>query len=128
MLTTARHDYLQNVYYTVGRMEDAELGQLELRLMPLPLAVMSGMPRGARLRAAMEAGHARLRLELRRLGGAGSTWQPLCEVRLRGPLNMDTRELRFSPYQTGQGLVPRGFLHAMRGPSYAASQEPRAGE
>ena len=128
MLTTAHHDYLQNVYYTIGRMEDAELGRLELRLVPLPIVAPAGAQRGARLRSAMEAGHARLRLELRRLGGMRGSWQPLCEVRLRGPLNMDTRALKFSPYQNGQGLVPRGFLHAMRESIYAAAQAPRAAE
>jgi len=122
MFTTDRHDYLHNVYYTIGRLEVAELGQVELRLVPLPMVAPVGHARGARLRSAMESGHARLRLELRRLGGS---WQTLCELRLRGVLKIDARALCYSPYQTGQGLVPRGFLHALRGPSYAAGQTPR---
>ena len=124
MLTTAHHDYLHNVYYTIGRLEVAEVGQVELRLVPLPIAAPDSAGRGARLRSAMESGHARLRLELRGPGMQRS-WRPLCDLRLRGPLKIEARALCFSPFQTGQALLPRGFLHAIRGPSYAAAQAPR---
>ena len=122
MLTTDRHDYLQNVYYTLGRLEVPELGLVELRLVPLPQVTRARGGRGERLRAAMEAGEARMRLELRRGGGG---WQVLCELRLRGRLQLDVRELAFSPDQNGQELRPRGFLNAVRGPIYPVSQAPR---
>lgn len=125
MLTTAHHDYLHNVYYTIGRLEVAEIGQVELRLVPLAIAAPEEANRGARLRSAMESGHARMRLELRGVGGMHRSWRPLCDLRLRGPLKIEAGALCFSPFQTGQDLVPRGFLHAIRGPSYAAAQAPR---
>ena len=121
--TTDPRDYLRNVYYTIGRLEVAELGQVELRLVPLPLAAPPGETRRERLEAAMEAGQARLRLEVR----GRDRWQVLCEVRLRGRLAIDSAALCFSPYQNGLGLEPRGILHAMRGPTYAAGQGPRVG-
>ena len=125
MLTTAHHDYLHNVYYTIGRLDVPEVGQVELRLVPLSIAAPDGASRGVRLRSAMESGHARLRLELRGLGEMQRSWRPLCDLRLRGPLKIEARALCFSPFQTGQALLPRGFLHAIRGPSYAAAQAPR---
>ena len=120
--TTDAGDYLHNVYYPLGRLDAGELGSVELRLVPLPLVAARGGSRRDRLVAAMEAGQARLRLELRRAGGA---WQVLCELRLRGRLAIDKHALCFSPVHTGQGLEPRGFLHALRKPTYAAGQAPR---
>ena len=129
MLTTARHDYLENVYYSVGCLDAGALGAVELRLVPQLRAVapgaVDGDSRGERLAAAIADGHARLRLELR--GGGHGRWRALCELRLRGRLELDAAALCFSPYQTGQDLRPRGFLHAMRGPTYAAGQAPRGG-
>lgn len=122
MLTTERHDYLHNVYYTVGLLDAGELGAVELRLVPLPQAVSDGS-RDERLDRAIAAGHARMRLELCRDGRG--PWHTLCELRLRGRLALAESALCFSPYQTGQDLRPRGFLHAMRGPTYAAGQAPR---
>lgn len=122
MFRTDPDDYLHNVYYTLGCLDVDDLGAVELRLVPLALAVSDDDSRGERLLAAMTAGQARLRLELRRPHGR---WQTLGELRLLGRLELDERALCFSPYQTGQGLRPRGFLHAMRGPTYAAAQLPR---
>ncbi len=126
-LTTDHDDYLHNVYYTIGWLDAPDIGQVELRLVPLPTAVRKQEKRGQRLRSAMEAGQARLRLEARRDSGDGA-WQALCEMRLRGRLKIDARELTYSPFQNGQELRPRGFLHALRGPAYAAAQAPRTHE
>jgi hypothetical protein len=122
MLTTERHDYLHNVYYTVGCLDAERLGPVELRLVPLPQAAIDGS-RDERLAAAMSAGHARMRLELCRRGRG--SWHTLCELRLRERLELVDPELCFSPYQTGQDLRPRGLLHAMRGPTYRAGQAQR---
>lgn len=122
MWTTDHHDYLRNVYYTVGYLDAGALGPVELRLVPLPTAAMTG-PRGERLEEAMVAGQARMRLELRRAGER--QWQIVGELRLRGRLEIDEPALCYSPYHTGQDLQPRGLLHAMRGPTYRAGQAAR---
>jgi hypothetical protein len=43
--------------------------------------------------------------------------------------DVEQDHLRFSPFRTGRGVVPRGFVHALRRGAYAASQNlghPRA--
>jgi hypothetical protein len=119
---THRGDYLHNAYYTAGKLEVDGLGPVEFRLVPHPTAVQTGATRAERLDVAMEAGAARLRLDLRRERRA---WQPLCDIRLRGRLVLDEDRLCYSPFHAGQDLRPRGFLAALRASVYAAGQAAR---
>ncbi len=123
-LRTRQHDYLHNDYYTVGVYEAPGLGWVELRLVPAQSVASTGGSRDERLAQAMRSGAAELRLELRR-ARRGAPWQPLCEVRLVGPLAFD-EALEFSPFHAGQGLEPRGALHALRLAPYEAGQRARA--
>lgn len=123
MFRTRRHDYLHNAYYTASPLELPPLGPLELRLVPLPAAIQPGDTRDQRLDAAMQHGVARLRLELKR---ERRVWQSVCDIRLRGRLELDDDELAYSPFHMGLGLLPRGFINAMRAAVYAASHAGRA--
>lgn len=125
MFRTRRGDYLHNAYYTAALLDLPGLGPAEFRLVPVPAAVQSGATREERLAAAMQAGVARLRLEIRR---EHRPWQHLCDLRLRGRLEQGDADLEFTPFHMGLGLRPRGFVSAMRAAVYAASQARRAVE
>jgi hypothetical protein len=122
MFRTRRGDYLHNAYYTASPLELPGLGFVEFRLVPIPAPIQPGETRDERLDAAMQSGAARLRLELKR---ERRVWQHLCDVRLRGRLELD-EQLSFTPFHMGQGLRPRGFIQAMRAAIYTASQSARA--
>lgn len=123
VLRTRAGDYLHNAYYTASPLELPGLGPAELRLVPAPAAVQPGDDRDERLDAAMQHGVARLRLEVKR---SRRSWQPLCDLRLRGRLGLADDELAYSPFHHGAGLHPRGFINAMRAAVYVASQRGRA--
>lgn len=124
MFHTRRHDYLHNAYYTGGPLDLPGIGRAELRLVPVPMPVQPGTTRDERLDAAMQAGVARLRLEVRR---DHHPWRHLCDLRLRGRLELPDHDLEFTPFHMGAGLRPRGFVHALRAAVYTASQAARAG-
>lgn len=123
ILRTRRHDYLHNAYYTGIQLEAPGLGRVELRLVPAPTAVRAEGNRDERLARAMEAGVARLRLDIRR---PRRPWQPLCDIRLRGRLEIDEDALAYSLFHTGADLRSRGFIAAMRAAVYTAGQSARA--
>jgi hypothetical protein len=52
-------------------------------------------------------------------------WQPLLDVRLLAPVDVDQSALRFSPFNDAAGLRPTGFVHAIRVAAYASSQRAR---
>lgn len=67
---------------------------------------------------AIDRGEAVFRFELFVKG----RWEPVAAVRL---LEVDQAALRFWPDRAGRGLVPRGFVEAMRRGTYFLSQAAR---
>lgn len=124
--TTAVHDYLANTFFAVAPFDVPGMGRAKWRLCPEVAAPPERAPttRAEKLRAAV-ASHATLRLELRRTWTRG--WRPVARVVLDAELPVDDALLRFSPFRTGRGIQPRGFVHALRRGAYAASQAARPG-
>lgn len=122
---TDTHDFLRNDYHAVSPFDVDGLGLTKWRLLG-PYTRTTGADRAARLDDAVRRGIARFRLQVRRLR-LGEHWVDVAEVRLRERLAIDQEELRFWPFRDGRGIHPRGFVHAMRGPTYAASQRARPG-
>jgi hypothetical protein len=50
----------------------------------------------------------------------------VARIDLDQPVELDDRALRFDPFRSGAGIVPVGFVHAIRRAAYAASQHARA--
>jgi len=123
VLTTDVHDFLANDYYAVSPFHVAELGRVKWRLVSAGPS-LAGASRRERLLRAAEEGRARFRLEVRRTG-AGAGWQPVAELTLLEPVELDQAALRFSPFRVGRGIEPRGLVHAMRAWTYARSQAAR---
>jgi hypothetical protein len=131
-LTTNPHSFLCNDYYGVSPFEVEGLGRAWLRVTS-PRAAAEGERRAAgenklsrdeELRRAVDRGTATFGLEVRRrrLGGA---WQPVASIHLLALAPIDQAALRFSPFQADRGVVPRGFVHALRRGVYRASQRAR---
>lgn len=117
------HDFLANTYFATAPFDVPAVGRVRWRLIPEPRMSTEAMPgadRGQRLRAAVASGDATLRLELRRTWHPGYT--PVARIRLFAPVEVDQDRLRFSPFRNGRGIVPRGFVNALRHGAYAASR------
>lgn len=120
--TTAVHDYLANDYFAVAPFDVPGVGRAKWRLVPERTGPSLEGSRAEKLHSAV-ASHAALRLELRRTWRLG--WHPVVRIVLEAEVDLDQERLRFSPFQTGRGIEPRGFVHALRRGAYAASQAAR---
>jgi hypothetical protein len=123
LFTTNARDYLANDYHAVSPFDIEGLGRGFFRLRPLLHAKADARSRRERLDMAVANNTAGFRLELRR--GSIGPWSPVATVTLERAAEVADEQLRFSAFHTGRGLVPRGFVHAMRRPTYALSQRGR---
>jgi hypothetical protein len=124
-LTTDSGDYFANRYWAVSPFDVGLDRNVKLRLVGLREgASQHGQGREQRLRRAVAAGEAIWQLEVRRV--FAPTYRPLAMVTLESESDIDQSALHFSPFHDARGVVPRGLVHAMRRPAYAASQLGRA--
>ncbi len=120
------HDFLANTYFATAPFDVPGVGRAKWRLVRERDAGARtddrdrDADRGKRLVHAIHRGEATLHLEVRRTFHAG--WSPVARVVLVGIADVDEDRLRFSPFRTGRGVRPRGFVHALRQGAYAASQ------
>lgn len=126
--TTNAHDYLANHYWAVSPFDVGDSRHVKFRLSPTaPDRQQQSRPsrvhRDAALLEAVAKDSISLRLEARHTFEL--SWRCLATVRLRAPVDLDQEALRFSPFQTGRGVVPSGFVHALRRATYPASQAAR---
>ena len=121
--TTNARDFLGNRYYAVSPFEFGGDHRIEIRMTPIAHAVGDGT-RAERFAAAVAAGEAAFRIEVRRT--LALRWQPIGTLRFARALDLDQAALRFDPFQAGEGLAPVGTIHAIRRAVYAASQRARA--
>jgi hypothetical protein len=127
VLSTHAHDWLANDYYSLAPFTVPRLGLSKLRLTSLRDGPRRHGSRVQRLRDAMSEGNAVLTFEVYPLEhGLPHTWTPLAELSLRAEVRLDPARLRFSPFHEGLGIIPRGFLNALRRPIYQQSQAGRA--
>jgi hypothetical protein len=120
--------YLWNHYHAVSPFEVAGFGRVKIRLQSPRLGGGPGPEtRAEHLRQAVSEGEARFLLQFRRLdvGPLWRHWQPVARVTLMGEVQADQAALRFSPFRSGAGIQPVGFVHALRLAAYAASQQAR---
>jgi len=123
-LRTNAHDFLGNTYFATAPFDVSGVGRCKWRLVPEG-ASEPGANRRERLLRAIAAGAASLSLQLR------PTWTPsyapVARLRLRSVMEVDQQALQFDPFRTGRGIVPRGFVHALRRGADAGSQVARPG-
>jgi hypothetical protein len=123
-LVTDQHDYLANAYWAAAPFEVFGVGRVMLRVSPMGVPHAGGHTRDERLLRGIEAGRVRLCLEARR--PFTTIYSPIAILHIDAPADVDQEALAFSPFRTGRGFVPRGFIHALRRAVYPASQRARA--
>lgn len=120
LLTTRVESFLFDDYYALGRFDSAELGDAKWRL-KTPSIPGGDVSREQALEQAVQAGMAVFELQAR-ASRFGSRYEPVARIRLLERVEVDQAALRFSPFRTGRGIVPRGFINALRIVPYPASQ------
>jgi hypothetical protein len=126
--TTRQHDYLGNAYFGVSPFQVGER-RVEWRLVS-ERSAPPGASRRERLARALASGGVTLRLELADYHGPwrrprDEDFHGVVRIVLSRLLDGDPATLRFDPFRAGRGLVPVGFVHAMRRLTYASSQQLR---
>jgi hypothetical protein len=126
-IPTRVHDFLANHFHGVSPFQVDDGPRVKLRFHSPKHEPHPGRTRQERLDRAVDASRAVLTLEMRPLRVLGG-WRPVASLALERRVTIDQAALRFSPFRTGRGLVPRGFVHALRVATYPASQgmRPRA--
>lgn len=122
-VTTDQHDYLRNTYWAAAPFEVDGVGRVMLRVTPMAAPRSRLGTREEKLERAVESGRVRLRLDARR--PFSTSYVPIAILVVERRAIVDQRTLGFSPFQTGRGFVPRGFVHALRRAVYPASQRAR---
>lgn len=121
--TTRAGDYFENHSWAVSPFDAPGGRRVKFRITPVVPPTDGGGTREERLLHAVEAGQAQLRLEVR--GVFRMRWSPLATLTLTSRAELDQERLRFSPFQDGRGVRPRGLVHALRRAVYPASQAGR---
>jgi hypothetical protein len=124
LVTTDVHDYFGNDYNGVEPFEVDGLGKVKLRLTSTRPAT-EGRTRLERLQFAVRTGSAVFVLEAKPLDG-GRDYEPVCKVKLLEQVDLDQSKLRLSPFRTGRGVHPSGWVHQLRVGAYYGSQKARS--
>lgn len=126
-LATRFGTFLWNHYHAVSPFVIPGIGKAKLRLRSPRLVNAASRSRAEHLRNTVAAGRAQLVLELRRLSVPWPLrkWEGVAVITLERPLEVDQDALRFSPFRSGRGLQPTGFVHHLRAAAYEASQAAR---
>ena len=126
-LATNVRSFLWNHYHGVSPFLVAPVGRVKLRMMSPRIRNGRGMSREAHLAREVHAGRATWSLQARRLSPPFflRRWEPVARLTLQSRVTIDEAALRFSPFITGRGLRPIGFVHGLRAAAYAASQRAR---
>ena len=125
--TTAVGDYLANTYFGVSPFHAPGAERVYLKLAPQrarETAEWNSAPRQQRLAHDIESGHARLSLEA--APGPRGPWLPVVVIELFALAGEDPTDLRLDPFLDSRGVVPYGFVHALRHGAYAGSQAGRS--
>ncbi|WP_394842099.1 hypothetical protein LZC95_34105 [Pendulispora brunnea] len=119
--------YLWNHFHGVSPFESDGVGRVKIRARSPRLRNDRDVSREDHLAWAVAARQAVYTLEARKLDRPvwRRRWEPIAELRLEQPIELDQSALRFSPFRSGRGLEPVGFVHHLRIAAYAASQRAR---
>jgi hypothetical protein len=125
--TTDVRSFLWNHYHAVSPFDADGVGRVKFRLESPRLHNAEGVPRLEHLERAVANDEAIWRLQVRRLDVPVTrrAWEDIAVLALEGSRLADDQSLRFSPFRTGRGVRPVGFVHHLRVAAYAASQDAR---
>lgn len=116
VFTTNQHDFLSNTYTSLTPYEVAEQQSTYFRVVPQLNAKPEGNSRLEKLQNAINQKDALIQLEFSN-HVENDDWTPLVELRLNQLIDIDQSQLAFSPFRSGLGIRPQGFVNfARRGP------------
>ncbi len=120
-------DYLANDYFAVSPFETWEHERAYFRIHPelfdgATYEVFSPNRASRRERVIRKAGAGDLVFELEIANGPWGPFRPLARISITDVLPIDPPDLAFDPFSNGAGIMPSGFVHAMRRGAYAASR------
>jgi hypothetical protein len=126
-LATNFRSFLWNHYHAVSPFDVAGVGPVKFRLRSPRLHNGSELSRAEHLSRMTAQGRASFELQARRLDvpTLARRWSSVVRLDLQGLVVLDQAALRFSPFRSGRGIRPIGFVHALRAAAYAASQDAR---
>jgi hypothetical protein len=126
-LATRVSSFVWNHFHGVSPFVVDGIGRVKLRMRSPRISNRDGLPRAAHLAGVVATGSAIYELQARRLERTAlrRSWESFARVVLERPLDIDQAALRFSPFHTGRGIRPVGFVHHLRVGAYAASQRAR---
>lgn len=123
IFTTEVHDFLANDYFAITRFETPFHESAWFRVHPANAARDGRMSNAEERHRALAATVARGDgVLLFSIGdSARGPWRPLLRIVLEEQVP-DPPGLAFDPFRAGRGVVPRGFVHAMRRGAYDVAQ------
>ena len=121
--TTKVGDYLANDYFAVSPFSAPGIPWMWLRLHPEERAPKQ-FASTRRLLLSQQTELQRT-LTLDASAGPRGPWAPFLRLTLREVLAGDPPGFEFDPFLDGRGLVPRGFIHALRRGAYEGSRAGR---
>lgn len=121
--TTNVRDFSRNHYWAVSPFDMPGVGRVKLRITSLAKRLADSGTREERLREQVRRNDSRWLLEARPTFTVG--YEPLATLSLVEEVRVDQAALHLSPFNTGKGIEPRGFVHALRKAIYPASQAGR---
>lgn len=126
-VTTRVRTFLWNHFHGVSPFVIDGVGRVKVRARSPRLSNRSPLSRSDHLLREVVFGRARFVIEIRRLSVPWHQrrWEPLAKIVLEEPIDIDQAALRFSPFRTGRGIRPVGFIHQLRRAVYPASQDAR---
>lgn len=121
---TKVRDYLANDYFAVSPFSAPRLPWMWLRLHPeARIPEPPAKTRRELLRRQVEQGRT---LTLEASNDPWGQWTPFLRLTMTELLVGDPPRFEFDPFLDGRGLVPRGFVHALRRGAYQGSRAGRA--
>lgn len=124
--TTRVGDYLANDYFAVSPFSAPNIPWMWLRLHPEERHEKQ-FASTRRLLLSQQAEVQRT-LTLDASPGPRGPWTPFLRLTLREILAGDPPGIEFDPFLDDRGLVPRGFIHALRRGAYEGSRQGRGGD
>lgn len=135
---TDPHDFRTNLFYAVSPFSvDSERGEarsqspvlFRFRFIHGRMAFTSNPgTRREKLRRSVREGEGAIELSISFIHGS-EKWHPCVRIEIQAELekgrDIDDAALRFSPFQAGKGIHPRGFVHYLRIGAYSQSQAGR---
>ena len=119
------HDYLDNEYRAVALYDVPGIGLGHMRFVGVRRASNGAQTRGERLDEAMAAREARFELQVSTSGASSDSsaeWRTLGLLDLEKRLDLSQKQLAFTPFRSGRGIRPTGFVNGLRRANYLLSR------